>query len=104
MASSAAAVMEKGYGYSKTEVLLMDLRQPREFTDDLFAVTQPVAFDRLMSVLDEINGKYGRGTMRTASCCCTSEGQKWGKPGAILCPSMPFSRLISKHKKAPKPF
>lgn len=38
-----------------------------EFSDDLFTVTQPVACDRLMSMLDEINGKYGRGAMRTAS-------------------------------------
>ncbi len=45
----------------------MDLRQPGEFTEDLFAVTQPVACDRLMAVLDGINGKYGRGTMRSAS-------------------------------------
>ncbi|HGM4967423.1 TPA: DUF4113 domain-containing protein, partial [Pseudomonas putida] len=60
-------VYRPGYRYSKAEVLLMDLRQPGEFTDDLFAVTQPVACGRLMSVLDEINGKYGRGTMRSAS-------------------------------------
>ncbi|EKT4524941.1 translesion error-prone DNA polymerase V subunit UmuC [Pseudomonas putida] len=60
-------VYRPGYRYSKAEVLLMDLRQPGEFTDDLFAVTQPVPCDRLMSVLDEINGKYGRGTMRSAS-------------------------------------
>ncbi|MCE1019666.1 translesion error-prone DNA polymerase V subunit UmuC [Pseudomonas monteilii] len=60
-------VYRPGYRYSKAEVLLMDLRQPGEFTDDLFAVTQPLACDRLMSVLDEINAKYGRGTMRSAS-------------------------------------
>ena len=60
-------VYRPGYRYSKAEVLLMDLRQPGEFTDDLFAVTQPVACDRLMSVLDEINSKYGRGMMRSAS-------------------------------------
>lgn len=53
----------------------MDLRLPGEFTDDLFAVTQPVACDRLMSVLDEINGKYGRGTMRSASVPRTPD---WG--------------------------
>lgn len=68
-------VYRPGYRYSKAEVLLMDLRQPGEFTDDLFAVTQPVACDRLMSVLDEINGRYGRGTMRTASVPRTPD---WG--------------------------
>ncbi len=68
-------VYRSGFRYSKAEVLLMDLRQPGEFSDDLFAVTQPTACDRLMSMLDEINGKYGRGTMRTASVPDTPD---WG--------------------------
>jgi DNA polymerase V len=56
-----------GFKYSKAEVLLMDLRQPGEYTDDLFAEVQPAISDKLMSVLDEINGRWGRGTLRTAS-------------------------------------
>jgi len=56
-----------GFKYSKAEVLLMDLRQPGEFTDDLFAHSQPAAADKVMSVLDEINGRWGRGTLRAAS-------------------------------------
>ncbi|WP_139672230.1 translesion error-prone DNA polymerase V subunit UmuC [Pseudomonas sp. F16(2018)] len=72
---AAAQVYRSGFRYSKAEVLLMDLRQPGEFSDDLFAVTQPAACDRLMSMLDEINGKYGRGTMRTASVPDTPD---WG--------------------------
>jgi DNA polymerase V len=54
-----------GFKYSKAEVLLMDLRQPGEFTDDLFAASQPAAAEKVMSVLDEINGRWGRGTLRT---------------------------------------
>ncbi|MCU7237173.1 translesion error-prone DNA polymerase V subunit UmuC [Pseudomonas peradeniyensis] len=72
---AAGQVYRSGFRYSKAEVLLMDLRQPGEFSDDLFAVTQPMACDRLMSMLDEINGKYGRGTMRTASVPDTPD---WG--------------------------
>ncbi|UVN43320.1 Y-family DNA polymerase [Pseudomonas mosselii] len=68
-------IYRPGFRYSKAEVLLMDLRQPGEFTDDLFAATQPEACDRLMTALDEINGRYGRGTMRTASVPRTPE---WG--------------------------
>jgi DNA polymerase V len=45
----------------------MDLRQPGEYTDDLFAEVQPVMSNKLMSVLDEINGRWGRGTLRIAS-------------------------------------
>jgi DNA polymerase V len=56
-----------GFKYSKAEVLLMDLRQPGEFTDDLFAHSQPAAADKVMSVLDDINGRWGRGTLRAAS-------------------------------------
>ncbi|MNO97758.1 DNA polymerase V subunit UmuC [compost metagenome] len=72
-------VYRTGYRYSKAEVLLMDLRQPDEFTDDLCAVPQPVACDRLMSVLDEINGGYGRGTMRSASVSRTPIGGGAGR-------------------------
>jgi DNA polymerase V len=56
-----------GFRYSKAEVLLMDLRQPGEFTDDLFAHSQPAMADKVMSVLDEINGRWGKGVLRVAS-------------------------------------
>ncbi|MDR6162017.1 translesion error-prone DNA polymerase V subunit UmuC [Pseudomonas fluorescens] len=56
-----------GYKYSKAEVLLMDLRQPGEFTDDLFAQSQPAMADKVMGVLDEINGRWGKGVLRVAS-------------------------------------
>jgi len=56
-----------GFKYSKAEVLLMDLRQPGEFTDDLFAHSQPVMADKVMSLLDEINGRWGKGVLRVAS-------------------------------------
>jgi len=58
-------LFRSGFKYSKAEVLLLDLRQPGEFTDDLFAASQPVAAERVMSVLDEINSRWGRGTLRT---------------------------------------
>ena len=45
----------------------MDLRQPGEFTDDLFSIIQPATSERVMSVLDKINGRWGRGTLRAAS-------------------------------------
>lgn len=64
-----------GFKYSKAEVLLMDLRQPGEFTDDLFAQSQPVAAERVMGVLDEINQRWGRGTLRAGSVPSTPD---WG--------------------------
>ncbi len=60
-------IFRPGFRYSKAEVLLLDLRQPAEFTGDLFAPRQSEASDRIMSVLDEINGRWGRGTVRSAA-------------------------------------
>lgn len=68
-------IFRPGFRYSKAEVLLMDLRQPGEFTEDLFARQQPADTDRLMGVLDKINGKWGRGTVRAARVPAASE---WG--------------------------
>ena len=48
-------------------MLLLDLLKPEEFSDDLFAVSQPAEASRVMAVLDEINGRWGRGTLRAAS-------------------------------------
>ena len=60
-------IFREGYRYSKAEVLLLDLRQPGEFTDDLFAQTQPEKCEQLMQVLDMINARWGRGTLRSAT-------------------------------------
>ena len=60
-------IYREGCRYSKAEVLLMDLRQSGEFSEDLFAPKQSVACDRLMGVVDTINERWGRGTVRAAS-------------------------------------
>jgi len=53
-------------GIAKAEILLMDLRQRGEFTGDLFAPDQPQTTERVMGVLDGINARWGRGTLRPA--------------------------------------
>ncbi len=68
-------VFQAGYRYSKAEVMLLDLRRPGEFTDDLFAATQPVACDRLMAVMDGVNQRYGSGTLRSGS---VPRNPNWG--------------------------
>ncbi|NNA27895.1 translesion error-prone DNA polymerase V subunit UmuC [Pseudomonas lundensis] len=60
-------VFQPGFNYSKAEVMLLDLRQPGEFSDDLFALNQPAEASRVMAVLDQINNRWGRGTLRAAS-------------------------------------
>jgi DNA polymerase V len=57
-------VFRPGFNYSKAEVMLLNLCQPGEYTDDLF---QPAEATRIMAVLDQINGRRGRGTLRAAS-------------------------------------
>lgn len=56
-----------GFNYSKAEVLLLNLCQKGEYTDDLFAASQPAEASKVMAVLDEINGRWCRGTLRAAS-------------------------------------
>lgn len=60
-------IFRQGFNYAKAEVLLLNLCQRGEFTDDLFAESQPAATEKVMGVLDAINGRWGRGTMRIAS-------------------------------------
>jgi len=60
-------VFRPGFSYSKAEVMLLNLCQPGEYTDDLFAISQPTEATRVMAVLDQINGRWGKGTLRAAS-------------------------------------
>ncbi|MEE4123950.1 Y-family DNA polymerase [Pseudomonas viridiflava] len=64
---AVSRLFRPGFKYSKAEVLLLDLRQPGEFTDDLFAAFQPAAAEKVMGVLDEVNSRWGRGTLRAGS-------------------------------------
>ena len=79
MTNAATQAVERiyrpGYRYSKAEVLLLDLRQPGEYTDDLFALTQPKKCEQLMQTLDTINARWGRGTLRSATVPTTPD---WG--------------------------
>jgi DNA polymerase V len=67
------AIYREGYAYSKAEVLLMDLRQRGEFTGDLFAAAPRPGADRLMAVVDQINAREGRGTVRLGRIPATAE-------------------------------
>ncbi|WP_338500876.1 translesion error-prone DNA polymerase V subunit UmuC [Pseudomonas poae] len=68
-------LFRSGFKYSKAEVMLLDLCQHGEYTDDLFATSQPSEATRVMTVLDQINGRWGRGTLRSASVPTNPE---WG--------------------------
>ncbi|MNF64747.1 DNA polymerase V subunit UmuC [compost metagenome] len=55
--------------------MLLSLCQPGDYTDDLFAVSQPAEATKVMAVLDKINGRRGRGMLRAAS---VSSNPDWG--------------------------
>ncbi|RCN12911.1 DNA polymerase V subunit UmuC [Pseudomonas aeruginosa] len=65
----------EGFAFSKAEVLLLDLRQPGEFTGDLFAAVQSERATKAMAVMDSINAKWGRGTVRPGG---VPSGPDWG--------------------------
>ena len=68
-------IFRPGFRYSKAEVLLVNLCQKGEYTEDLFATSQPESSEKVMGVLDAINTRWGRGTLRLASVPTTPE---WG--------------------------
>lgn len=77
------AIYRTGYAYAKAEILLMDLRQRGEFSGDLFAQEQPESSERVMGVLDQINAKWGRGTLRPAQVPSTPD---WAMRRELLSP------------------
>jgi len=78
------AIFRPGHAYAKAEIMLLDLRQQGEFTDDLFAEFQPAAAKKVMRVLDEINGRWGRGTLRPAR---VPVAPGWGMKQELKSPS-----------------
>ncbi len=50
-------IFRTGFKYSKAEAMLLNLCQPGENMDDLFAVSQPAEATRVMIVLDQINDR-----------------------------------------------
>ena len=58
-----ARLYRDGFSYAKAHVLLLDLCRRDEYTQDLFTPEQPVKTERLMSTLDAINARWGRGTL-----------------------------------------
>jgi DNA polymerase V len=77
-------IYRTGFAFSKAEILLLDLRQRGEFTDDLFVATPPEAAERVMGVLDAINARWGRGTMRPAG---VPAKPGWGMRREMMSPS-----------------
>ncbi|MDA0426035.1 translesion error-prone DNA polymerase V subunit UmuC [Stutzerimonas frequens] len=57
-------IYRPGYPFSKCSILLMNLSQRGELTPDLFAPKPRCGAERLMAVIDQINRREGRDTVR----------------------------------------
>jgi len=57
-------IYRPGYPFSKCSILLMDLSQRGELTPDLFAPKPRRGAEQLMAVVDQINQREGRATVR----------------------------------------
>lgn len=85
-----AAIYQPGFNYAKAGVMLLDLQpaQRHQFTLDLapgvreqLTVNDMASQDaervRLMTVLDSVNGRYGRGTVLLASAGLKGADRTW---------------------------
>lgn len=50
--------------YAKAGVILLDLQAERDASRDLLPTTDPVRSEKLMTALDAVNARFGRGTLR----------------------------------------
>ena len=60
-------IFRHGYEYKKAGVILADIRSSSMVQEDLFAVHDNEYSASLMKVLDDLNGRYGRGTLKISS-------------------------------------
>lgn len=60
------SIFTPGPAYAKAGVILMDFISAGQHTPDLFAPSPRPNSDRLMAVIDSINSRQGRGTVRLA--------------------------------------
>lgn len=62
---AARGLWRNGYRYAKAGVVLIDLYKPDELPiGDLFASRDPEKSKALMTALDAVNSRFGRGTLR----------------------------------------
>lgn len=64
-----------GYAYKKAGVVLSEISPNTVVQEDLFAEPAPAPESTLMSVLDKVNKRYGRGVLRISSQNVSDE---WG--------------------------
>jgi len=64
-----------GYGYKKAGIMLSEITPNTQQQNDLFAHSESTSDSKLMSVVDRVNGRFGRGAVRISS---QDAGEEWG--------------------------
>lgn len=64
-----------GYAYKKAGVMLSEITPKTQMQSDLFACVESSAQSTLMSVVDKVNARFGRGAVRISS---QDAGEEWG--------------------------
>lgn len=80
----ARAMWRDGYSYAKAGVVLVDLARATEQSVQLFPSRDAAKSEALMSALDGINLRFGRGTLQPGGLC---EAPNWSTRRANLSPS-----------------
>lgn len=73
------AIYEPGYNLVKAGVMLLDLQEQTTHQAELNLEPENESRDRskLMAALDEVNARFGKGTLRSASAAATESNKVW---------------------------
>jgi DNA polymerase V len=80
---AARSVWKEGYRYAKAGVVFVDLYPQAQLPPSMFPSRDPVQSARLMSALDAVNARYGRGTLRPGG---TAASTQWAMRRGRLSP------------------
>ncbi len=80
------AIYKPGFNYIKAGVMLLDLQDASIEQGELDLEPEPAVRDGLMSTLDKINDRFGRGTVLVASAGLEGKGRSWAMRQELLTP------------------
>ena len=80
------AIYRPGFNYTKAGVMLLDLQDASVEQHELDLAPEPAAHGQLMSTLDKLNDRYGRGTVLLASAGLQGKARTWSMRQDLLTP------------------
>ncbi|WP_426166255.1 Y-family DNA polymerase [Polaromonas sp. DSP2-3-2b2] len=80
------AIYRPGFAYMKAGVMLLDLQDGSVEQQELDLEPEPTAHGQLMSTVDKLNDRYGRGTVLLASAGLQGKERTWSMRQNLLTP------------------